>query len=97
MTDSALQVRHNPPANRYEVLVDGYLSVCEYELEGGRMIFTHTLVPAELRGRGIAEKLVRAALTEARTAGRKVVPACSYVAKFIERHAEYQDLVATSL
>ena len=68
--------------------------MCEYELDGDRMIFTHTVVPPELRGRGIAEKLVRAALAEARTAKRKVVPTCSYVAKFIERHKEYQDLVA---
>jgi predicted GNAT family acetyltransferase len=51
-------------------------------------------VPPELRGRGIAEQLVRAALADARTAGNKVVPACSYVAKFIERHHEYQDLLA---
>jgi uncharacterized protein len=58
------------------------------------MVFTHTLVPPELRGRGIAEHLVRAALAEARTQGRQVVPACSYVAKFIERHAEYRDLLA---
>ena len=37
---------------------------------------------------------MRAALADARAAGRKVVPACSYVAKFIERHREYQDLLA---
>jgi predicted GNAT family acetyltransferase len=90
----AVPVRHNGAAHRYEAVVDGHLSVCEYEFEGDRMIFTHTLVPPELRGRGIAEQLVRAALAEARTGGRKVVPACSYVAKFIERHREYQDLVA---
>jgi uncharacterized protein len=90
-----IKVQHNPEANRYEAVVDGHLSVCEYELAGKQMVFTHTLVPPELRGRGIAEQLVRAALADARVAGRKVVPACSYVAKFIERHREYQDLVST--
>ena len=87
-------VSHNIAASRYEATVDGHLSVCEYAIEGARMVFTHTLVPSELRGRGIAELLVRAALADARTGGRKVVPACSYVAKFIERRREYQDLVA---
>lgn len=87
-------VLHNAAAHRYEATVDGHLSICEYELDGARMIFTHTVVPPELRGRGIAEKLVRAALADARAAGRKVVPRCSYVAKFIERHKEYQDLLA---
>ena len=87
-------ITHNLAASRYETTVDGHLSVCEYELDRARMIFTHTIVPPELRGRGIAEKLVRAALADARAAGHKVVPACSYVAKFIERHREFQDLVA---
>jgi len=88
-----LEIIHNAAAHRYEVTADGHLSVCEYELAGGRMIFTHTGVPSALRGRGIAEKLVRVALADARAAGRKVMPACSYVAKFIERHKEFQDLV----
>ena len=89
----AITVRHNPTAHRYEAVVEGHLSVCEYEVVEDRMVFTHTLVPVELRGRGIAELLVRAALAEARAGGRKVVPQCSYVARFIERHKEYQDLV----
>ena len=92
--DTPVQVTHNAAAHRYEAVVDGHLSICEYEQADGRMVFTHTVVPPELRGRGIAEKLVRAALAEARTAGRRVVPACSYVARFIERHEEYQDLLA---
>ena len=94
LMSTTVQVQHNPGANRYEAVVDGHLSVCEYELSGEQMVFTHTLVPPELRGRGVAELLVRAALADARTAGRRVVPACSYVAKFIERHREYQDLLA---
>ncbi len=94
--DAAVTVRHNMAASRYELLVDGHLSICEYVLEGKRMIFTHTLVPPELRGRGIAEKLVRAALADARAQGRTVVPACSYVAKFIERHEEYRDLLGAA-
>ena len=91
MSDTPVQITHN--AGRYEAMVDGHQSICEYELAAGRMIFTHTVVPPELRGRGIAEKLVRAALADARAAGRKVVPACSYVAKFIDRHKEYADLL----
>lgn len=90
----AVAVRHNEPAHRYEAIVDGHLSVCEYEDVGDNRVFMHTLVPTELRGRGIAEQLVRTALADVRTEGRKVVPACSYVARFIERHGEYRDLLA---
>ncbi len=87
-------VRHNAAEHRYEALVDGHLSVCEYEVVDDKTVFTHTLVPPELRGRGIAEQLVRAALADARAAGQKVVPACSYVAVFIRRNREFQDLLA---
>ncbi len=87
------EVRHNPAASRFEIEVEGHLGVAEYTSQGSRMIFTHTAVPPELRGRGIAEKLVRAALAEARASGRRVVPQCSYVARYIERNQEFQDLV----
>jgi len=89
-----LVVRHNPAASRYETEVDGHLALAEYAEEGDRIVFTHTYVPPELRSRGIAEKLVRAALEEARREGRRIVPQCSYVALFIRRNPEFQPLVA---
>ena len=94
MTDD-VEIRNNPAASRYECTVEGHLSVAEYEIADGVMTLTHTLVPTELRGRGIAEKLVRAALNDAKADQRKVVPECSYVAKFIERNREFQPLLAS--
>lgn len=91
---SSPSVTHNEQASRYEIAVDGFVAVAEYELQDGRQIFTHTLVPPQLRGRGLAEALVRRALDDARAAGRKVVPACSYVDVFIQRHPDYQALRA---
>lgn len=87
-------VRHHVAASRFEVEIDGRLAVAEYEKREGVMTMTHTLVPPELRGRGLAEKLVRAALEHARAEKLRVVPACSYVATFIQRHKEYQALVS---
>lgn len=87
-------VRHNAAAHRYEIEFDGNLAVADYELDGERQVFTHTFVPPALRGKGLAEALVRTALKDAQAAGRKVVPACSYVAVFIERNKEFQPLLA---
>lgn len=87
-------VRHNEAASRYEIAIEGLLAVAEYELQDGRQVFTHTVVPPEFRGRGYAEALVRTALQDALATGRKVVPACSYVAKFIERNKEFASLLA---
>ena len=92
--DAPLHVAHNPGARRYEVRVGLFLAVADYEIQGAHMILTHTLVPPELRGQGIAEKLVRAALADARAGGLKVVPACSYVARFIAQHPEFSDLTS---
>ena len=89
-----MEVRHNVAESRFEVTVDGFLSVADYQLRDAAMVMTHTFVPPELRGRGIAEKLVRAALEHARAECLRVVPACSYVAAFIQRHAEFQVLLA---
>ncbi|MFZ9682436.1 MAG: GNAT family N-acetyltransferase [Cephaloticoccus sp.] len=92
MSDPA--VTHDAAARRYSLAVDGTAAVLDYTLAAGVVTFTHTFVPPELRGRGLAERLVRRGLTDARAGGRKVVPQCSYVARFIERHAEYRDLLA---
>ncbi len=92
--ESSVVVQHNVAARRFEAEVDGHLAVAEYALDGDRIVFTHTFVPPELRGRGLAEKLVRPALEWARAEQRRVVPACSYVATFIERHEEFQALLA---
>lgn len=92
--EESIAVRHNVAEHRFEAVVDGYTAVAEYALQDERMVFTHTFVPRELRGRGIAEKLVRAGLEHARVEKRRVVPACSYVAAFIERHSEFKPLLA---
>lgn len=89
-----IAVRHNSGEHRFEAEVDGLLSVAEYERRGEEIIFTHTVVPSALRGRGIAEALVRGALNYARDERLRVVPACSYVAAFVRRHAEYQPLLS---
>lgn len=89
-----ISVRHNAAESRFEATVDGKLSVADYQMRDGEMVMTHTYVPPELRGRGIAEKLVRAALDHAKQEQLRVVPACSYVDLFIQRHAEYQTLVS---
>lgn len=92
-TPNEIKVHQNSAESRFEVTVEGLLSVVDYVLQEGEIALTHTYVPVELRGRGIAEKLVRAALEFARKEKRRVVPACSYVDAFIARHTEFQPLV----
>ncbi|MBC8039295.1 MAG: N-acetyltransferase [Opitutaceae bacterium] len=89
-----VEVRHDETGSRFVAEIEGHLAHADYQLDGESMVFTHTFVPPELRGRGIAEQLVRPSLAHARANHLRVVPACSYVASFIERHREFADLLA---
>jgi predicted GNAT family acetyltransferase len=93
-SDAESAVRHNAPASRFEITAAGATAVAEYRDEGGRRVFHHTFVPPALRGKGLAEKLVRHALSDARAKNLRVLPACSYVAAFIEKNPEFQYIVS---
>lgn len=92
-TSETLPVKHNIPAGRFEIEKDGLLAILEYNLQNGAIIFTHTGVPDALGGQGIGSRLARAGLDHAHTAGLKVVPLCSFIANYIRKHPEYQDLL----
>jgi predicted GNAT family acetyltransferase len=94
MTASASNIINNEAEERFELAIGGATAIVSYRLKDGRISFTHTVVPEEMEGQGIGSRLVRAALDHARDRGLKVVPICSFVKGYIERHAEYQDLLA---
>lgn len=87
-------VRDNTNHHRFELVEDGHLAFAEYRLDGDVMTFTHTIVPPEIGGRGVASTLIGAALAQVRQRGLKVVPQCSFVAAYIQRHPEVSDLLA---
>jgi uncharacterized protein len=89
------QVRHDSSHQRFSAAVDGHEAELAYEQRGEVLCLTHTAVPEEIGGRGVAGDLVRTALEYARTEGLKVEPACSYAAAYMERHPQYADLLAS--
>jgi predicted GNAT family acetyltransferase len=100
MTDSAvtIEVDDNQAEDRYEAREDGDLvGFARYARRGGRTLFLHTEVLPEREGEGIASALIGASLDAERAADRPVVPLCSFVRSYIERHPDYADLVDYSL
>jgi predicted GNAT family acetyltransferase len=93
--DSHPAVHHNAKAQRFELSTASTAALLEYLRTTDGVVFTHTFVPPELRGKGLAEQLVRAALEWARAEKLRVVPECSYVARFVERNPEYRGLLGT--
>ena len=89
-----VQVVRNEDEERFEATVDGQLAVLTYADMDGKLYLLHTGVPEELEGRGLGGRLVKYALDHARADGVKVVPSCPFAHAYVERHPEYQDLVA---
>ena len=84
-----------PEDSRYEIR-DGErrLGLAAYQRRGDQVVFTHTEVDDDSEHSGLGSTLVRAALDDVRSKGGSVVPMCSFVRGWIERHPEYSDLVA---
>jgi uncharacterized protein len=93
MLKPELIVIHNPGAGRFELQKDGHLAVLEYRLSDRKIVFTHTGVPEALGGQGIGSLLARAGLDYARSQSFAVVPLCSFIAAYIQKHPEYEDLI----
>jgi uncharacterized protein len=88
------EVLDDPERSWYEARIDGHRAgVAAYRLDGGVIIFTHTVVEDAYDGRGVGGALARTALDDARARGLGVVPQCPFIAGWIERHPDYADLV----
>ncbi|MEU2930717.1 GNAT family N-acetyltransferase [Streptomyces sp. NPDC007251] len=94
MTTSVLTVvERADDRHRYEILADGALAgFTEYLDRDEQRVFYHTEIDDAFAGRGLASRLVQQALTDVRNAGKRVVPVCPYVAKFLQRHDEFADI-----
>ncbi len=89
-----ISVVHDSSAKKFLIVEDGREAHLVYrEIGKGIWDLYHTYVPAEFRGKGIASHLAETALSEARKAGKKIIPNCSYVETYLKRHPEYSDLV----
>ncbi|QTI70417.1 GNAT family N-acetyltransferase [Gordonia sp. L191] len=94
-----LRIAHSAARERYEAILttdsDGdeiTVGYVDYVSEPYQVVLTHTVIPDAYSGRGYAGQLVQAVLDDIRKAGKQVVPVCSYVRRFIDRHPEYADM-----
>ena len=86
--------------HRYELHLDGATAgFAEYALradrrgDGETIAFIHTVVEDAYSGRGLAGRIARAALDDARARGLAVLPFCPFIKGWIAHHRDYQDLV----
>ncbi len=88
-------VSDNQAERRFEAAIGGTLAgYLDYRRLPGRITFPHTLVEPAFEGRGVGSALVLYALDAVRAeGGMTVVPVCSFVADWIDRHPDYADLL----
>lgn len=90
----AVRVVNNPDMGRYEIHLDGEIvGISAYVARPDRIIFTHTEIDEALEGQGLGSKLARFALDDVRAKGLRVTPRCPFIAAYIRRHREFQDMV----
>ncbi|MDP9407389.1 MAG: N-acetyltransferase [Actinomycetota bacterium] len=91
-----ISVEDNGAAARYEARAgDELAGSAEYRLSDGTVTFTHTVVDDAFEGQGVGSALARRALDDARERGLGVVPQCSFIRDWIDKHPDYQDLVVS--
>jgi predicted GNAT family acetyltransferase len=87
-------VTDHPDRERFEIDVDGQRAgFVQYLRRGGRLIFFHTEIDPAFEGQGLGSQLATGALDAARASGEPVVPLCSFIGGWIDRHPDYDDLV----
>lgn len=87
-----LEVVHNEAEDRFETWIDGQLSKLDYMQDGNTIVMTHVGVHPEHRGRGVAGKLTQVALEYAKEKSFRVIPMCPYIAAYIRRNPQYEEL-----
>jgi uncharacterized protein len=84
-------ISHDQDGKRFTTEVDGQHAELDYTVANGVMTITHTRVPREIGGRGIAAELMRAALQVAAERGLSIDPACSYAAAYMQKQRSAPD------
>ncbi len=91
----SVEITDRPDVGRYEVTVDAHpVGFAEYRRDDGNVTFTHTEIDDAHEGQGVGSALAHQALDDVRARGLAVVPQCAFIAGWIDRHADYGDLVS---
>jgi len=88
------QFRDVTASHRYELVTDGGTVFADYRREGGTVYINHVEAPPELRGTGAAGRFMQAMLEHIRASGLRAVPVCSYAVAWMQRHPEFNDIMA---
>jgi len=87
-------IKHDTKTNKFYTEIGGKESVLKYDKVNDYLYNLKTLfVPKNLRGQGIAGRLMEAVLSHAKKNMIKIKISCSYMQEYINKHLEYNELI----
>ncbi|GAB3750687.1 GNAT family N-acetyltransferase [Spirosoma pomorum] len=95
MDEKNATVRNNEAKNRFELEIDGKLSISEYQrVDDQTLALVHTEVDPELEGKGIGSQLTKGVFEYVEQHNMKIVSLCPFVSTYLKRHPEWNRIVA---
>ncbi|OAD92219.1 acetyltransferase [Aequorivita soesokkakensis] len=89
-----VKIKENKEKKRFEAEVENKLALIEYIRAEDKMYLTHTEVPSELEGKGIASSMAKQVLQQIKDENLKLVPLCPFIASYVKRHPEWKEILA---
>lgn len=87
-------VQDHVTMHRFEAIEGGrVVGFIDYKVRDGRHWLVHTEVDDAFQGSGVGDSLVALTLDDLRSRSAVVVPTCPFVAAWLRRHPDYEDLV----
>ncbi len=92
---ATLTTTDNAELSRVDATVDGTLvGFAAYEVcDDGVYSFHHTEVFEGNEGRGLGQQLAEGVMRFARDKGIRIHPTCPFIAAYLRKHPEHQDLL----
>ncbi len=89
-----LDIKIDTQDSKIFVLIQKQECVLNFRIKNHDILeFYRTFVPENLSGKGIAARLVEYGLNYAREHNKKVIPSCSYVSSYINKHPEWASII----
>jgi predicted GNAT family acetyltransferase len=90
----SLDFQNDADRHRFEAMSAGKVAgFVEYNVLSQSIMLTHTEVAQEFEGKGVGGFLARESLVAARAMGKRVIPACPFIASWLRKHRDFLDLV----
>jgi uncharacterized protein len=88
-----MDVQHSAPDQSFTISLDGHIGELTYSTpRDGVIDFQHTWVDEALRGRHVGDVLAAAGLAFARAERLRFRTTCPFMAAYVKRHPEWENM-----